>query len=267
MNEAQRHQELSHVLDEDKQPIPSVTVIVPHHLDENHEYLKLCLDSILASEGVSFEVICVADTKEDIQYTSPTNQGGVLYKHHRPDLTTASAKVNWAAKQAKGKYLWIISDDVMVSKYAMRTMVEGMGENQIICNPMSNSDNGSQFYADLRGIPVKCSKEELKMEWLDRGARIPPFLIPVIHFVSFYCTMIPKTVWDKVGELDARLDARHNDEDYCVRAKNLGIVPLINLGAFALHFGDKTLLKCTTEEQRNECSRIFINKLSGSEGW
>ena len=248
---------------------PLVSVIIPHHLDENHEYLKLCVDSVLASEGVDFELLVVADTVNppDMVITDP--RMNLIWDR---SLNLVSKKLNWAATQARGKYLWLISDDVMVSKSSMRVMVDGMGENQIICNPMSNSDNGSQFWGDV-GFPVKLSREELLsmnsgtdlVAWYEgyrsEGTRLTvPFLIPVRHFVAFYCTMIPKTVWEQVGELDDRMDFRHNDQDYCIRAAQLGIPSMINLGAFALHFGDKTLPKVTTPEQLNECTRVFQEK-------
>lgn len=239
---------------------PLVTCIVPHHLDENHEYLKLCLDSILASEGVDFEIVCVADTKERPRYERQDERLFLLWDQ---ELNTASSKLNWAAKRARGKYLWLISDDVMVSNGAMKTMVEGVGDNAIICNPMSNSDNGSQFFAKM-DYPVKLSKEDvdfgsLSIEEYSDGTS-HAFLIPVRHFVSFYCTMIPKKVWDLVGELDEKMDVRGNDWDYCLRAQQKGIIPMINLGAFALHFGDKSLPKCTTQEQYAAADLAFMEK-------
>jgi GT2 family glycosyltransferase len=242
---------------------PLVTCIVPHHLDENAGYLKLCLDSILASEGVDFEVICVADTRERPKYPLGANDQR-LQLFHDKSLGTASAKVNWAVKRAKGKYLWIISDDVMVSKYAMKTMVEGVAGNPIICNPLSNSDNGSQYWFGST-IPVKLTKEELHLpdNWGRGFFGGAPFLIPVRHFISFYCTMMSHETWDKVGELDERLDCRHNDHDYCLRARKLGIEPMINLGAFALHFGDRTLPKSTMPEQYAAADKAFLDKWAG----
>ena len=247
---------------------PLVTCIVTHHLNENAPYLKLCLDSILKSEGVDFEVICVADTAESPCYGLVPEE--IVRRVWDKTLNTASAKINWAAQQARGKYLWIISDDVMVGKHAMKSMAVVMGENKLICNPMSNSDAGSQFWGDV-GFPVKHSIEGFKSgnptQELDVVETFVttrmPLLVRANGFVAFYCTMMSKAVWDEVGELDATMDYRHNDQDYCIRAAQLGIPSMINLGAFALHFGDKTIPKCVTKEQLDECSRVFQAKYHG----
>lgn len=235
--------------------MPFVTVIVPTHLDENAGYLELCLESILSSQDIDFEIICIADTKNPPKrYMDPR-----VRMYWDKTLVTASDKFNWAIKQVNpsSKYIWFISDDVMITPQTMKVMVLGMAENAIICNPMSNSDNGSQFWTEL-GIPVKCSKEDLPLD-IPKSNGIP-FLIPVLRFVSFYCTMIPKKVIEIIGELDGKLDYRHNDEDYCIRARMKGVVPMINLGAFALHFGGKTIPKCISREQLDECSKLFLEK-------
>ena len=250
---------------------PLVTCIVTHHLDENAPYLKLCLDSILATKDVDFEVLCVADTKKHPTYQNDDRRLTTIWDRDLDHpLATASAKMNWAAKHAAGKYLWFISDDVMVGKHAMKSMAVVMGENKLICNPMSNSDAGSQFWGDV-GFPVKHSIEGFKSgnptQELDVVETFVttrmPLLVRANGFVAFYCTMMSKAVWDEVGELDATMDYRHNDQDYCIRAAQLGIPSMINLGAFALHFGDKTIPKCVTKEQLDECSRVFQAKYHG----
>jgi GT2 family glycosyltransferase len=136
---------------------------------------------------------------------------------------------------------------------------------------MSNSDAGSHFWGDV-GFPVKHSIEGFKshnpIQELDVVESFVtmrmPFLVRANLFCAFYCTMMSKSVWDEVGELDAAMDFRGNDWDYCIRAEKLGIPSMINLGAFALHFGDKTIPKCVTKEQLDECSRVFQSKWNGA---
>lgn len=234
---------------------PLVTVIVPTHLDKNAGYLELCLESILASQDIDFEVICIADTvSPPKRITDPR-----LKMYWDRSLVTASDKFNWAVGHStqSSKYLWLISDDVMITPQAMKTMILGMGDNLILCNPMSNCDNGSQFYTDL-GIPVKLTKENLPVQMpVSNGM---PFLIPVRQFISFYCTMIPRKVWQMVGELDGRMDYRWNDVDYCARAAKQGVQAMINLGAFALHFGDQSIPFSVTKEQMDACDKAFMDK-------
>ena len=72
--------------------------------------------------------------------------------------------------------------------------------------------------------------------------------------------MMPKTVIEKVGSLDAKMEVRGNDVDYCFRARALGIPSLIHLGVFALHFGDRTIPYVTTPEQYAAADQAFQEK-------
>lgn len=233
-----------------------VSVIVTHHLNENQKYLDLCLESIMKSTGVDMEVIVMSDCKE-----RPSVPPKVKL-FWNPEFSYAGEKVNKAIKDyasETSKYFMLISDDVMVASHTIATLVEAAGDNAIIQNPMCNGDNGSQFYVQLP-FPVKMTAEELKdPQEVWYFPQLPKILIPR-DFVSFYCTLIPRKLWNEVGELDAALDYRHNDQDYCWRARKLGAQAIVNLGAFALHFGDVTLPKVSTMSELDECTKRFYKK-------
>jgi hypothetical protein len=240
---------------------PAVSVIITHHLDRAKPALALCLEGMLRSRGVPFELILVSDTETEPvipDVESPDCVRHTVYQDKT--LNLASLKVNWAVKNAVhplAKYLWLVSDDVVVSERTMGKMVRGQEMLPGIHNPMSNSDNGSQFLADWEGMSVK--EDVRPWKGLREMETQNAILVPK-PWVAFYCTMMPREVWDKVGELDARLDYRHNDQCYCIRAAQLGIPCMINFGAFALHFGDVTLPYCTTPDQLDECTRVFQEK-------
>lgn len=235
---------------------PLVSVIVPHHLNANQVYLDLCLGSILASKYDHLEVLCISDSA--LPPKLPDDPRVIGY--HRPDLNNATRKLNFGASQASGKYLWFISDDVMIESHSMRTMVEGLSDNRIIAIPMSNGDNGSQFVTSLPW-PIKLTHEEYAgLPSIEIGDNKNPFLVFSKSFVSYFAVMMSKSIWQEVGELDEAMDQRWNDCDHCIRASKLGIAIMINLGAFALHFGDKTLPQCTTPEQYASCDEAFKNK-------
>lgn len=242
-----------------------VTVIVPTHLDENANYLKECVKSLLASTYEKFEILVIADTER--MPALPLDEKLKIWWDK--ELNTATKKLNFGSKHClpETQYLWLISDDVVVHPEAMKRLVLGLGNNELISNPMSNSDNGSQFFSSL-SLPVKMSldeyidlgKERLLNQIEERLCPKETLLVPVPVFVAFYCTMIPKKVWDKVGLLDERMDVRHNDLDYCLRAAKLEIRSVINYSAFALHFGDKTLPKCTSPEEYQKADEAFYEK-------
>jgi len=245
---------------------PLVTVIITHHLSDNEKYLTLCLESLMMSEGVDFEAICLSDAD-----TMPAVPEGVRLVWNR-DLSTATKKAHHGITLAHpgSKYFLFLSDDVMVSKHMLSEMVGATADLAIIMNPMSNNDNESHFFTNM-AIPHPNGKvitlghqmdyEDLKgsEHLIQNLAPRPPILIPV-HYVCFYCTLIPRAVWNMVGQLDERLEVRHNDQDYCIRAKKHGVMSMVHLGVFALHFGSKTLPKVLKPGESEAASEHFYQK-------
>ncbi len=240
---------------------PHVTVIVPHHLDQNIKYLDRCLYSLTESIGVPFEVICISDSDRP-----PDELHGIRIRH-MPHLDTATKKVTFGATQAHpdSKHLMFISDDVMVSRYTIALLAAMADQLPGIYNPMCNGDNGSQFMANIMAggwqIPANCDLEDLGQH--QEAVLSHPGageIVAKVSWLAFYCTLIPKSVYKQVGELDSRFDVRHNDQDYCYRASRLNIASFIHFGAFALHFGTKTLNIAHTEAEKTQASTLFQEK-------
>jgi GT2 family glycosyltransferase len=91
------------------------------------------------------------------------------------------------------------------------------------------------------------------------GTKIPRILVPV-SAISFYCVMIPRSVWNLVGGLDPELEYRHNDQDFCLRAHQIGVPTLIDFAAFAFHFGTKTLNHLVGEDVKTNATAYFMQK-------
>lgn len=249
---------------------PLITVISTHHLNENDKYLHWSLKSILASVDVDIEVLCYSSAKE-----CPEVPFQVTLIHDPVKYENCSAKFNAGIKMASphSKFICMVADDVMISKYALDEMSAAIGDRVVIMGPASNCDSTTRYQAkfavvnDLDNamvIPQKCTLEEIvgfEKAIIDYPSKQRILIDP--GWISFYCVMIPKSVVNAVGELDERMDVRWNDVDYCERARKLGIPSMINLGAFALHFGDRTLPKCTTPEQYAAADRAWMDKHRG----
>lgn len=246
---------------------PLVSIIVTHHLNENDPYLRATVESLLKTQNVPFELIIVSDAPKEPRWIP--NDSRILLCLQRKELDNASKKVHWAIEKAyskESKYFFLVSDDVMVSKWCLPQLVSSAGDQHCIMNPRSNNELNGRFFMRMTLGDLECRNqmnlEDLKGNYELVTDRLPTeeILIPV-DFVSFFCTLIPRKTWELVGKLDERLDYRHNDQDYCYRARKHGILSLINLGAFALHFGSKTLNKVATPEDLNQCTEIFREKL------
>lgn len=246
--------------------IPKVTAIVPHHLNANDQYLKWCLYSISKSEGVDVEIICISDAEE-----CPDIQGDVLCVHDRA-LSNVTKKWHHGLKLARknSKYIMIISDDVMVSKHTIAGLCDVIREEKAIIGPMSNCDSTTRYLTQIFitgkmgqqiAIPLKCTLDTIarEEECVIDIPRSQTVLLPQ-QWIGFYCTLFPRTVLEAVGDFDEKLDVRHNDVDYCMRASRLGIPSLIHLGVFALHFGDRTLPYCTSPQEYAQADEAMKQK-------
>lgn len=250
-------------------PSPLVTVIVTTHLDENAEYLRLCLWSISQSEGVPFETIVVSGAP-----SVPIVPDGMTAVHD-PLLNTGDKKINRgiALSDPNSKYFLIVSDDVMLTKHTMAGLVRSVGDQRVIAIPSSNGDNGSQFATSFQltkegtnsittwELPLHLNAEDVQgWEEAIRDFPLQRQLMVVMDYVTFFCPLIPRKVWEQVGELDPRLHTRHNDQDYCYRAREKNIPSVIDFSVFALHFGSKTLNIVAPESERNAASKVFWDK-------
>ena len=249
-----------------------VTIVVTNHLKENEKYLDLALLGIQNQTYTNWHCVVISDA--ETMPLMPFDSRFTL--HHDPYIGNATNKAHYAVDNLVPEDSDLIlfhSDDVFMSEDCVKNMVK-YHEPQakpVIINPCSNSDLGSRFAFPMYlmnesnehiMLHPDMSWEDICPKWIKEvGKYSPGFqLLGVQDYVSFYCTMIPKEHFKAIGRIDARLDVRHNDEDYCIRARQRGIIPVISFDAFALHFGSKTLYKAHSGEEFNEATKVFKEK-------
>lgn len=235
---------------------PLVTIIVAHHLDENQPYLDQCLGSVMKTEGVAFEVILLSDAK-----TCPRVPDHVTVVHD-PKLDSCTKKFHQGVKLAhpESVFYLFLSDDVIVSKLMLLPMVRLGLERKVIINPMCNGDQGGRFLCPDLKLPITADLGEIDPALIEERSG-PIDLVVCQDWLSFYCTLIRRDIWKEVGLLDERLETRHNDQDFCYRARRLGIQCVIHFGSLAFHYGSKTLSITNKPGEQEEASRIFQEKL------
>lgn len=234
--------------------MPTVTVAVPFHLDENAPYLISCLQSIKEqrldgpSGPIHVSVHVVSDAK--------TRPSGVLIEEGlarevtwAPPLNTFAKKVNFAFKQRPADYYLIASDDVILCRDALIEMIRAHvlvkaaqppgAEGEVIVNCDSNLED----VAWLTNPCIDPGVAALDPESLHRIRRYQPqgfrHLIRPPR-IAFYSTLIPREVWERVGDLDENYVNGWEDTDYCLRCRRNNVVPVITPNAFIYHHGEKT---------------------------
>ncbi len=251
-----------------------VTVILTHQLDCNRKYLDLALRGLKNQSFKDFEVLVVSGAETDLPFFM--GFGEMKARNHCDrTLDTGTKKIHWAIANSDSEYILLHSDDVVLAKDALGEMVASMDHaGACIMNPFSNSDCRSLYHADFGLVRAKTLETKTLIHDMDYadiegweneildfpiGRRI---LLPV-QTLSFYCTLIPRGVWQQVGELDPELEYRHNDQDFCIRARAHGIMSVVNLAPFAFHFGSKTLSHLADEGIKSKATAHFLKKHGG----
>lgn len=251
---------------------PIVSVILCHHLPENRPYLDLAIKGVLSSVDVDLELL-IGSSYPILDLPSDPRIRPIL----GDDLSNATKKIYAGVEQMhpESKYLLFLSDDVFISKYLIKNQLSVLSHSDFILNPYSNGEMGTRLVGNVDVAPDKPLISPLRLrpnltiedvKGFENSISECQGIAQIMvwgEWVSFYCTMMSKETYLKVGPLDPALDIRHNDQDYCYRARALNIHSLVNLGAFAIHFGSKTLAKCHSKEEMDEASEIFARKIGG----
>lgn len=246
-----------------------ISVVIPHHLNENQGYLDLCLKGVMASIcREKFEVWVVADCPVTrVRFFGEKPDPVQVYVDI--DLNTAQKKLHYAIDNLIDKdstHVLYLSDDVLIAKDCMQSLYD-VSQMNVITNPQSNNDLGSVFFTPMKvrdlNIKVKMNLEDVKGYEDDIMNQVGPEFILPRPWVPFFCTMIPLKIWRELGGLDHSLKCRHDDEDFCLRAQQKGYPSMINMRAFALHFGDKTLPKVWKEQDYMDSTNAFKAKWEG----
>ena len=234
--------------------IPEVSVILPFHDPKNEKYLRETTIALCQQAGIKFEVIVVL-TEGVEAIIAPTFK---IYT--MPGKSTFAKKMNYGVRLSdpRSKYIMLLSDDVILGSGCLKDLAESCGDRMVITNPFSNCDNGRN-YATPMPWEFSHTLEDVNVDQIKEWPNRYPVFINA-ESVCFYATMIPRKVWDLVGELDETFDTGCEDTDYCMRARQLGIASQISMRAFAFHFVGKTSSDYCTPDITKRNHDIFEMK-------
>lgn len=200
-------------------PLVSIVVVAYNNL----ELTKACLDSIITYSGnTAFEIIVVdnASIDETPAYlkawvTQAANRKIILNVNNRG----FAAANNQGLKIAIGDYFVLLNNDTQVTDGWLRTLINHLLNNQSIgmIGPVTNNI-GNEARLKIRfknadEMYLKAKEYTLKHmgEWFP------------IKSLAFFCVMIRRKVYEKVGELDEVYGLGFfEDDDYCRRVEQAG---------------------------------------------
>jgi glycosyltransferase involved in cell wall biosynthesis len=209
------------------EPVPLVSILIPSTY--GMDSLKRCIDAIQTKSNYQhFEVLVVnnnSDQAEGFDCLAQLTEAGVkVLDYARP--FNLSAVYNFAAQQAAGEYLCLMSNDIEIQtpnwmeemlSFAQLPQAGAVGAR--IWNTGSKGLRHCGFITGLGGVAG------LAFAGIPRTEK-GYFGRPVLHHrcsaVTAACLMIKKSTYFAVNGMDEGLALAFNDVDFCLRLRQAG---------------------------------------------
>ncbi len=234
-------------------------------------YLDLCIESIqnLNYPKDRLEVIIVCHKVNRTSYVYDNVK--VIYPIEDQFYNPRGLNFGMRNAAEDSDFYFMLNDDVILAKDCLVNLLSAAGDNPVILNPISPCDNewlyGLAFGFEHNGEFVHMSKRFYRLpevegkttSMMNAPSLYPRGIFRVDHLCMF-CTLIPKKVWLAVGEFDENFKTGQDDIDFCLRARQKGVIMAVALDALAWHFGGVTADNSISVEKRKENLRYFKAK-------
>lgn len=205
----------------DALPQPKVSVVVVTY--NNLDLTRVCLDSLdRYSDYPNLELIVVDNASADDTpgYLRAWAQaGGDRHVILNPDNRGFAAANNQGLATATGDYLVMLNNDTHVTPGWVATLVGHLRRTPSLgmLGPVTNNI-GNEARIDIRYADM----EQMLQAAGHYTARHAGQLTP-LHTAAFFCVMMPRHVYAKVGDLDEAFGiGMFEDDDYCRRVQKEG---------------------------------------------
>jgi len=218
-----------------QRPSPKLVSIIILTCNEL-EYTKQCVESILAHTQHPYELIFVDNGSGD---DSPAYLAGLPNARViRNETNLGFPKgCNQGLAVARGDYVLLLNNDTIVTPgWLSRLVVVAESDPRIgLVGPVSNCVSGPQQVEASYQTAAEMQEAAAKLAQEHRGT-----LVEVERLVGF-CLLIKREVLDKVGALDERYGlGLFEDDDLCLRARQVGYRLVYAPEVFIHHFGSRT---------------------------
>lgn len=249
-----------------------VSIIVNTWSPEALRYLSLCMESIRALDYPKelLDVVLVGRKSYAPEYA------GVKTVAPDSDAFGNEFGQNFGVQHADpdSKYLFLINDDVCLTRDSLKNLVELADDQDMILSPISQCDNywkyqlhfpiqheGQTLFLTDRFYRLE-QLEQYRASLMSAQSIYPPGVI-ITDMLCLFAAFIPRSTWEKIGPLDENFDTGQSDFDYCLRARELNIPRLIALNSLVWHFGGATSETSHTDERRKKNTAYFQEKWPG----
>lgn len=214
------------------EPLVSIIVLTYNNLD----YTKQCLHSLeVYSDYENIEIIVVDNASVD---ESPIYLADWASKDSRRIFIANDANLGFSAgnnvglRMARGEYLVMLNNDTYVTPGWVRTLANHLRRHPEVglVGPVTNNI-GNEAKIDIHYE----SMEEMIARAGDYTRRNAGKAFP-IETAAFFCAMITRQAYEKVGGLDEQFGVGFfEDDDYCRRLEQQGLSKLCAEDVFVHH--------------------------------
>jgi len=230
------------------------------------EFAKACVDSVFAVRpSVSFEVI-VVDNGSSPDFDGWLREAAQRYSElriiHFDEPLGFSRAVNEGMRAALGEFLVILNSDTIVTDGWADRLLEAMRNSPElgVVSPVTNR-SGNPAQVDPESREIKPEEAQTYAEQVRRRTEI----LPEPQRLVFFCAMIRRAVWERLGGLDEIYrEGNFEDDDFCARARLLGCELAVVPASFVYHHERKTFednqLRHGEAFSRNQ--EIFLSRIA-----
>lgn len=193
------------------------------------ETLRLCVESILASKGVSVRCIVVDNASVDgsADFCQQYASDALVLLRNTQNLGFSCA-VNQGVALSDGAWLMLLNPDVIVpadSLCQLLNVAQSAAERVAALGCVVRNPDGSEQRGCRRDIPTPAKAlahavglqrvfPVLQFNHTDRPLPATPQAVAAI---SGSCMLLRRTAYDEIGGFDERYFLHFEDLDYCVR--------------------------------------------------
>lgn len=156
---------------------------------------------------------------------------------------------NIGTRLATGEYIILLNNDVLVTPGWVSRLIYHASKNNVgLVGPVTNSI-GNEAKINISYDPenmIELENEATKYTNKHWGET------QELNNLAAFCWICPKSVYNKIGELDERFGrGMFEDDDYCYRVKKAGYKIICADDVFIHHFGGASFKKIVSQEYLN----------------
>jgi GT2 family glycosyltransferase len=249
--------------------LPKVSIIITAFNKDHKRYLDACVASVknLNYPKELLDVSIVSHVEYNPTYPDTKTINFPDKNYHNP------AALNRGFREADpdSKFFLMLNDDTIVTKNSLKNMISVAVDENLIVGPIAPCDNYWLYYLhfsfasnnEFIGLSERFYKYEHLAPYINdlmnaeshypKGLLFQPFLCLFAH-------LVPRKVWNAVGEFDENFKTGQDDVDYCWRARNKGFLSAVALDSFIFHFGGISSDKGIDQATRQANQAYFKEK-------